>query len=442
MAKKEKSIEEEMREQFEDNEYIRQQTEDMDFEPEGPEEDQESLEKPAEKTEPIKEGGKAAPVDIEEDAIFLDNDTIKEMNGFSLDAMEEEEEEKKKKRVIEEDIDREGELKSAFPVFSADNPAFKDDMSEEDFVDTVLYAVKASPENYTNILNAGGKEVEMIREENDSAIQKIERALDPNKFVDNMKGVNVYIDGKQVNKEEFIQFVAEHKEEFIASARKQFPNIEDKLNRYFETIDKAAQEAIKDGKNVRENIRSATKDMDDKMHESFNKTDKEFLDSRKQSPGKKLFQKNEPYGKDIKDFKPKEKLEGIKLSKDASDLDKNIHNAKVSGAVDEVRSANYLLGTRMPKDSQFYVFFNNKATGEKEHIAEFHKDAGGRVHVYVDSMEDQKDRNGVTDLQRLAERYPGDLRRKVEEKVEQLAQEKEKMVKKETKKGKSYDHSR
>ena len=73
-----------------------------------------------------------------------------------------------------------------------------------------------------------------------------------------MNGVNVYIDGKPVNREEFIRFVTEHKEEFIASARKQFPNIEDKSNRCFATVNRVNQKIVKDDNSNTENSLRAT----------------------------------------------------------------------------------------------------------------------------------------------------------------------------------------
>lgn len=103
---------------------------------------------------------------------------------------------------------------------------FSEEMSKEELLYYFKLGVENSKEPVIFDIKDGEEriQVEGIREEIDNE-ERYHGRIDPNSVEDNMDGINVYINGRQVVAQEFCEFIEEHKKEFVAACNNLFPNM-------------------------------------------------------------------------------------------------------------------------------------------------------------------------------------------------------------------------
>jgi len=320
----------------------------------------------------------------------------KSLNGENEETVPEEALEQGKKKK---------ELDVARPdlLLPEDRPIFTNDMTADEIVDVACMAVLASGER-TTVFDFGDNEIEIIPEENDNAALKLRRALDPNKFADQMKGVNVYINGIQVDKDTFKNFIDQDKEGFVKAVSEAFPDIAKKINRMNQRIDRNVEKEMSKGIDGDKAIEQAILKEDVKLEKDVAKTSQR-AEKHMEKAGVPVFKGGE--------------IRGAVLPEGASDLDKQIHEAAIRSARDEISRTEEAVYTRMPANKSIMVLIHNPATREAEHVVEFSK-FGGKTVTRVDNSIDYRDSNGVTKLQKLAEQYPGQLETNTKAQIEYL----------------------
>ena len=327
------------------------------------------------------------------------NEPVEEPDSLSKEKENEEE-------VPEEEPEqKKKEREAARPdlLLPEDKPVFTNDMTADEIVDVACMAVLASGEK-TTVFEFGDNEIEIIPEENDNAALKLKRALDPNKFADQMKGVNVYINGIQVDKDTFKNFIDQDKEGFVKAVSEAFPDIAKKINRMNQRIDRNVEKEMSRGTDADEAIAQAISKEDVKLEKDVAKTSQR-VEKHMEKAGVPVFRGGE--------------IKGAVLSEGASDLDKQIHEAAIRSARDEISRTEEAVYTKMPANKSITVLIHNPVTREAEHVVEFAK-FGGKTVTRVDNSVDYRDSNGVTKLQKLAEQYPGQLETNTKAQIEYL----------------------